>query len=107
MATHAWKEFSSAYWDKEGAEARARAQARTDAYIEAYQLAERRKQLGLTQEQVAESIGITKSRVSQIERGEVSTVSAIARYVQAIGGRLQIAAVFGDDQVILTGNMSG
>ncbi|WP_322770104.1 helix-turn-helix transcriptional regulator [Frankia sp. Cr1] len=37
---------------------------------------------------VAERIGVTKSRVSQIERGEVSTVEAIARYVQALGGHI-------------------
>ncbi|WP_211275522.1 hypothetical protein [Actinoplanes rectilineatus] len=48
-------------------------------------------------------MGITKGRVSQIERGEVSTVEAIARYVEALGGRLQISAVFGDDQYILRG----
>ncbi|WP_200842265.1 hypothetical protein [Actinomadura sp. K4S16] len=36
-------------------------------------------------------MGVTKSRVSQIERGEVSTVDAIARYVQALGGQIQIS----------------
>lgn len=44
---------------------------------------------------------MTKARVSQIERGEVS--AAITRYVQARGGQLQISAVFGDDQYILRG----
>ncbi|MEZ5090178.1 MAG: helix-turn-helix transcriptional regulator [Micropruina sp.] len=59
------------------------------------------KGLGLTQADVAERMGVTKSRVSQIERGEVSTVDVIARYVQAIGGHLQISAIFGDDLFIL------
>jgi hypothetical protein len=40
-------------------------------------------------------MSVTKSRVSQIERGEVSTIETVARYVQAIGGRIQISAVFG------------
>ena len=66
-----------------------------------HRLAERRSALGLTQAEVAERMSITKSRVSQIERGEVSTVDVIARYVQAIGGHLQISAVFGNDMVIL------
>jgi predicted transcriptional regulator len=73
----------------------------TQAYIDAYRLAERRTGLGLTQAEVAERMGVTKSRISQIERGEVSTVDVIARYVQAIGGQLQISAVFGDDLFIL------
>jgi hypothetical protein len=46
---------------------------------------------------------VAKSRVSQIERGEVSTVEAIARYVQALGGHLLVSAVFGDDLYILRG----
>ncbi|MEU9839395.1 hypothetical protein AB0C69_09265 [Actinomadura sp. NPDC048032] len=33
-------------------------------------------------------IGVNKSRVSQIERGEVSTVDAIARSVQALDGQI-------------------
>ena len=55
----------------------------------------------MTQAEVAERMGVTKSCVSQIERGEVSTVDVIARYVQAIGGRLQISAIFGDDLFVL------
>jgi DNA-binding XRE family transcriptional regulator len=68
--------------------------------------AEWRKALGLTQAQVAEKMGVTKSRVSQVERGEVSTIEAVARYVQAIGGQIQISAVFGDDQYILRGTIT-
>lgn len=81
----------------------AEARQRQQAYIDAYRLAERRSALGLTQAEVAERMGVTKGRVSQIERGEVSTVDVIARYVQAIGGQLQIAAVFGDDHYVLRG----
>jgi DNA-binding XRE family transcriptional regulator len=86
-----------------GEEAVAEARRRNQAYIDGYRLAERRKNLGLTQAEVADRMGVTKSRVSQIERGEVSTVEAIARYVQALGGQLQISAVFGDDLYILRG----
>ncbi len=62
-----------------------------------------RKALGLTQAQAAKRTGVTKSRISQIERGEVSTIDGDARYVQAIGGTIQISAVFGDDHYILRG----
>jgi len=49
-------------------------------------------------------LGISlESRVSQIERGEVSTIDALARYVHAIGGHIQISAVFGGDLYVLRG----
>ena len=41
-------------------------------------------------------MGITPGRVSQIERGEVATIDAIARYIEALGGRLELVASFGD-----------
>jgi hypothetical protein len=37
---------------------------------------------------------VTPGRVSQIEHGEVSTIEAIARYVRALGGRLDLVANF-------------
>jgi len=86
-----------------GEEAITEARNRNQSYIDGRRLAERRKALGLTQAQAAERMGVTKSRVSQIERGEVSTIDAVARYVQAIGGTIQISAVFGDDHYILRG----
>jgi DNA-binding XRE family transcriptional regulator len=89
-----------------GEEAVAEARHRNQAYVDGHRLAERRKALGLTQAQVAEKMGVTKSRVSQVERGEVSTIEVVARYVQAIGGQIQISAVFGDDQYILRGTVT-
>jgi DNA-binding XRE family transcriptional regulator len=89
-----------------GEEAVTGARHRNQAYIDGYRLAERRKALGLTQAQVAERMSVTKSRVSQIERGEVSTIEAVARYVQAIGGQIQFSAVFGDDHYILRGTVT-
>jgi DNA-binding XRE family transcriptional regulator len=86
-----------------GEEAVAEARKRNQAYIDGHRLAERRKSLDLTQSDVAELMGVTKSRISQIERGEVSTVETIARYVAALGGQIQISAVFGDDLYILRG----
>ncbi|HET9081834.1 MAG TPA: helix-turn-helix domain-containing protein [Trebonia sp.] len=68
------------------------------ACIDGHRLAERRKALGLTPAGVAARMGVTKSRVSQIERGEVSTIEAVARYVQATGGTIQISAIFGADR---------
>ncbi len=86
-----------------GEEAVAEARRRNQAYIDGHRLAERRRAQGLSQADLADLMGVTKSRVSQIERGEVSTIEVIARYVQALGGEIQISAVFGDDLYILRG----
>src|SRR5215472_177137 len=64
-----------------------------------YRLAQERKRHGLTQAQLAQAMGVTPARVSQIERGEVATIDAIARYIQALGGRLDLVASFGDHTV--------
>ena len=104
MANKKWKDIRPELVDGLGGEdVVADARLRNQTYIDAHRLAERRSALGLTQAEVAERMSITKSRVSQIERGEVSTVDVIARYVQAIGGHLQISAVFGNDILILQG----
>jgi DNA-binding XRE family transcriptional regulator len=62
-----------------------------------WRLAEIRRRRGLTQAQVAERMGVGKSRVSQIERGRVSTREVLDRYVEALGGRLSLMADFGDE----------
>lgn len=61
--------------------------------VSGYRLAEERKRRGLTQAQLAGIMRLTPGRVSQIERGEVSTPDAIVRYVEALGGRLDVGLV--------------
>ena len=67
-----------------------------------HQLAEERKRHGLTQAQLAQAMGVTPGRVSQIERGELATIDAVARYVEALGGRLELIASFGDHTLTVT-----
>jgi DNA-binding XRE family transcriptional regulator len=59
------------------------------------QLAEQRKRPGFTQAGLAEIMGVTPGRVSQIERGEVSTVEALASCIAALGGKLELVAGIG------------
>jgi transcriptional regulator with XRE-family HTH domain len=54
----------------------------------------RAKRAGLRQVDVAERMGVSKARVSHIERGSVATMELLARYLEAIGGRLEITAAF-------------
>ncbi|MFK4099289.1 hypothetical protein ACI2L1_04230 [Streptomyces sp. NPDC019531] len=41
-------------------------------------------------------MGVGIARVSRIEHGEVATPDVIARYVEALGSRLDLVADFGD-----------
>jgi len=67
-----------------------------------YQLSEERKRHGLTQAQLAAAMGVTPGRVSQVERGELATIEAVARYIQALGGTLDLVARFSDHTLTLS-----
>ncbi|MET7279087.1 helix-turn-helix domain-containing protein [Kribbella sp. NPDC005582] len=73
------------------------------AEVRAYRLAEVRQEHGLTQTDLAERLHITQTAVSKIERGELarSELSTIRKYVEALGGRLEIVADFGDERLVL------
>jgi transcriptional regulator with XRE-family HTH domain len=71
------------------------------AQARGHQLADTRKQLGIGQKEIAAAMGVTIARVSQIEHGEVTSFEVIARYVEALGGRLDLVADFGDRTVRL------
>lgn len=64
-----------------------------------WRLAELRKRRGMTQEQVATRMEVSVARVSQIERGAVSTQDVLGRYIAALGGTLKLIADFGDEQL--------
>jgi DNA-binding transcriptional regulator YiaG len=66
-----------------------------------HQLAQARKDLSLGQREIAATMGVSVARVSQIEHGEVASFEVIARYVEALGGRLDLVADFGDRTVRL------
>ena len=66
------------------------------ALARGHQLAKARKQLGLAQRGIASAMGVSVARVSQIEHGEVTSFEVVARYVEALGGRLDLVADFGD-----------
>ncbi len=71
------------------------------AQARGHQLAQTRKQLGLGQKQIAGAMRVSVALVSQIEHGEVTSFEVIARYVEALGGRLDLVADFGDMTVRL------
>ncbi|MHA6784676.1 helix-turn-helix domain-containing protein [Pseudonocardia saturnea] len=54
---------------------------------------------GLTQRQIAQAMGVTVGRVSQIENGELAGIDVLGRHVSALGGDLYLVANFGDEQI--------
>jgi DNA-binding XRE family transcriptional regulator len=71
------------------------------AQARGHQLALTRKQLGLGQKEIAAAMAVSTARVSQIEHGDVTSFEVIARYVEALGGWLDLVAYFGDRTVRL------
>lgn len=69
------------------------------AVVVGHRLAEVRRSRGLTQQQIAERMGVTKGRVSQIEQGKISGQDVLARYAAALGGRLHQAIYFDDGNI--------
>jgi predicted XRE-type DNA-binding protein len=67
-----------------------------------YHLAQMRKQQGMTQAQVARTMGVSQVRVSRMEHGDIERmqVESIAAYVAAIGGHLRLVADFGQATTI-------
>ena len=75
--------------------------ARKRAIIAAVRLAELREQMGKTQSQLAEVLEMTQANVSRIERSDNLYLSTLADYVDALGGHIEINAVFDDNVVSL------
>jgi DNA-binding XRE family transcriptional regulator len=78
---------------------RARVEAEKRAILTGLRLAELRAERGLTQVQLARRLGTTQENVSRIERAEDTQISTIRRYVEALGGNLELHAVFEDRDV--------
>jgi transcriptional regulator with XRE-family HTH domain len=65
-------------------------------------LFELRRELDLTQAVMAERLEVTQENVSQIERSEGDVrLSTLTRYVEALGGRLEVRAAFPEQTVEL------
>jgi DNA-binding XRE family transcriptional regulator len=81
----------------------ARHRTRLEADADACRLAEIRKHRRVTQQDLAETLGVSQSRVSQIERQSVddTVVSTLAAYVEALGASILIIADFGGEQFVL------
>ncbi|MDP9384971.1 MAG: helix-turn-helix domain-containing protein [Actinomycetota bacterium] len=65
-------------------------------------LVELRELRGATQTQIADSLGTSRPNVGRIEKELDVRLSTLERYVEALGGKLEIRAVFDDADIKLT-----
>lgn len=93
-----WSDVRDKHIAAIGADKVEEGKARLLARMRAHRLAEMRKRRGLTQREVAEAMGVSVGRVSQIESGDISGIDVLDRYVAALGGLLEIVANFGEEQ---------
>ena len=73
-------------------EARAWAKARAKEMMAEMLLAEIRKSVGLTQEDLAAQLGIKQPTLSKLESQDDMQVSTLRRLIRALGGDLELIA---------------
>lgn len=61
-------------------------------------LHELRERRGVTQEQVAAGLGTSRPNISRIEREDDVRLSTLQRYIEALGGELELVARFPDGE---------
>jgi transcriptional regulator with XRE-family HTH domain len=61
--------------------------------IAALRLQQVREASGLTQEEVAQRMGVTQASLSRLEHRPDVKLSNIRKYVEAVGGRLEVSVV--------------
>ena len=73
------------------------------AETRALRLREVREQQGLTQVELAERMHVTQPSVSALERGDLDKagLATIKAYVEALGGKVEMVADFGDHRVVI------
>ncbi len=83
-------------------ERRARVDERVRKAISEMALDELRSARQLTQTELAEVLRVDQGSISKLERRTDMYISTLRRYVEAMGGSLQIRAVFPEGEVQIT-----
>ena len=83
-------------------ERRARVAAKAAALREAMTLEELRKARSLSQEDMAATMAVGQPAVARLEKRNDMHVSNLRRYVEALGGTLEITARFPAASVLIT-----
>jgi predicted transcriptional regulator len=83
-------------------ERRARVAAKAAALREAMTLEELRKSRALSQEDLASAMEVGQPAVAKLEKRADMHVSNLRRYVEALGGTLEITARFKEESVVIS-----
>ena len=89
-------------YDKMSPVAREDVEQRVRKSLAEMPLRELRAARRLTQQQLAQTLGMTQAAVSQIEHQTDLYLSTLENFVEAMGGHLEVCAVFRDGKVKLT-----
>lgn len=98
MAAAKWSDIRRS---KISPEQEAAAASSAQALQDAIALRDLRTSRGITQVTLAERLGKSQGNVSELERRDDVYVSSLREYVEALGGRLEIAAVFDDHTSVI------
>jgi len=99
MKTHKWNDIK--YRGMSPARIKAIEEGVAEELV-AMRLRALREDLGITQEEMAAKVDVAQAQISRVERREDHRVSTLRRYVEALGGKLEIAAVVKGKRVPLT-----
>jgi DNA-binding transcriptional regulator YiaG len=99
MPYHKWKDLKH----KNSTEDRERIRREAVTELLEMNLKNIREAAGMTQAEVAAALNITQGQVSLTEQREDHRLSTLRRYVEALGGELEVVANFGDRRVRLHG----
>ena len=99
MATRKWSDIKN----KMVPDRRARVEEATRQELLAMDLRELRVEAGKTQTEVAEVAAMTQAELSKFERRDDHLISTLRRYVEALGGELEVVAVFDNKRIALKG----
>lgn len=99
MAIHRWDDIKH----KSSRERREEIRREVKREILQASLKEARELAGKTQSEVAGLIEMSQSQVSETERRGDHLISTVRRYIEALGGELDIVAKFGDKTIKLHG----
>ncbi len=83
-------------------ERQARAATRTRALLDGMALADLRRARQLSQEALATAMQISQPEVSKLEKRADTYVSTLRKYIEALGGSLEIIAHFREGDVRIT-----
>ena len=92
MKRHKWSDIKA----RAKAETRARIEAEAQRLSDDLHLSQLRKARGLTQETMAELLGVSQAEVSKMERRTELYVGTLRKFIEAMNGELVIAARFAD-----------